>query len=149
MFATVQLMLAGCYACVLEVLLSSSIEALVTRLRLVLFGGLTFGLGSVASGPLKILDSKIGLVCAVGTAVMLGVALIVEAVGRGNGDVKLRTDVAALRQEFSSLRAHMTEIECLFMAMKSSADAALRRSHPDLGSEAGRADRSGSLRSIT
>lgn len=125
-------MLAACYNFALEAALSPAAESLVTRFRAVLLSGLTFGLGAVATGGLRLMDSRYALAGAVGSAAVLGVALVVETVRRAE-ERHVRAEVAELRRSFTAMRAHMTEIEVIMMAMKSSADVALRRSYPDLG----------------
>lgn len=63
---------------------------------------------------------------------MLAVVVIVETIKRPE-DVGLRSEIAELRRSQAAMRAHMAELEILFMAAKSNAEAALRRSYPDLG----------------
>lgn len=95
-------MLAACYTFALAVAASPQLEDLVTRLRAALLCGLSAGLGAVATGGLRLVDSRSALAGAMGCAVLLGVGIALDlahvARGRASED-----DLRAMRDEMHTL----------------------------------------------
>jgi hypothetical protein len=129
-----------CYTFPLETAHLPSVVAVVRHLRTALVAALSGGLGATLATGLRLADGRYALVGAVGSAAVLGVSLVVEAVRRMDDPIA-RAQMAALQEQVTGLRAQVTELEILIAALKSSADIAIRSSRSDLG--VGAADRTG------
>src|SRR5262245_14517523 len=147
-------MLAAWYDLILDLALSPNFEAAVTRTRAALLSVLSASLGAVAGGGLRLVDSKSAILGAVGAAAVLGVALVVDAIGAARELAATRKDVADLRdesaahkRELGKVRDHLSDIEGIAASTKLTGDILLRRSSHDLG-EIGRADRTGPNKAI-
>lgn len=95
-------MLAACYAYALAAALSPAVEDLVTRIRAALLCGLSAGLGAVATGGLRLVDSRSALAGALGCAVLLGVGIALDLAEVARGRVS-EEDVRAMRDEMHTL----------------------------------------------
>lgn len=91
-------MLAACYSYALAAALSPALEDLVTRIRAALLCGLSAGLGAVATGGLRLVDSRSALAGAMGCAILLGVGIALDLAAVARGRVS-EEDMVALRDE--------------------------------------------------
>lgn len=121
----------------------------MTRFRAAILSGLAFGLGGVATGGLRLMDSPSALLGVVGSATVLAVALAFDALRTARDVAAARKELAELREAFTKQREHLSAVEGLVATTKITGDVLLRRSgsSPDLG-DVGRADRTGPNRGL-
>lgn len=79
----------------------------MTRLRGALLSGVSLGLGAMVSVGLRLTDSPVGLVSTAGCTVVLGAALAIDLIG---GSLRLRRDLAALREDVASLHGRVDKL---------------------------------------
>lgn len=88
-----------------------TLEVLVSKLRVAVISVMSAGLGGVASGGLRLLDSRSSMVALVGGAAVLSVALVLDAVRMAGALRGVVADVAGVRKDVGELHGRLDVIE--------------------------------------
>jgi len=124
-----------CYAVALASEPPPTIDGLVTRLRAAALSALSASLGAVAYGGCRLLDHPSSVAAVAGGSLILGVALVVDALRVVRGAAQpmqdVRADVQRLRTHVEELHARLDVIEAALISVRVSVESGHRRSVAD------------------
>jgi len=121
-----------CYDFPLDAPTFLALGELVTRLRAAVVSVLSVGLGAVAAGGCRMLDSRSSVVSVIGGALVLGVALVVDGVRKTSAPVQ---ELHGTAEELARLRARVEELEVQMQVAHVKIDGSARKSFADRSAE--------------
>lgn len=104
-------MRASCYYFAFALTPFHALEALVTKLRVLVISVMSAGMGGVAAAGCRLLDSRSSVAAIVGGGAVLSVALVLDAVRFARNASALIADMQAVRKDVESLHVRLDGIE--------------------------------------
>lgn len=83
----------------------------MTKLRVAVISVMSAGLGGLATGGMRLLDSRSSMIAMVGGAAVLSVALVLDAVRMAGAIRGVVADVAGVRKDVGELHGRLDVIE--------------------------------------